>query len=423
MSLFKSQLHGLQWVKKTFGLEPRWTLLPDLEVLKRTLQSFKPSSKVKVTFLAQGAFNKLYDVKIDGENLVMRVSLPVDPCYKTLSEVATVNWIRRTTNLSVPTIIRYEPSGDNPVGFEWILMTKLSGKTLAESWRYLPLTAKSNLVRQLATHIACQFRNQLSGIGNIYALPSSIGTSPTVGRIVSMHFFWGDHIYQDIYRGPFRSSKDWITTRLSISEHDCLSVLGKNPVGEDLESDDDDEVEDATRTLEIIRKLRPLLSYVFPVDDQGQEPSIIFHDDLSRNNILVNDNGDLTGVLDWECVSALPLWKACYYPSFLEGRPRHSEPDLGRYHREANGEPSELYWEHLWEYETTLLRQMFIKEMERLEPGWVEVFNTSQVQRDFDIAVQNCDNEFVARHINKWIHDITAGGHNVRSLRDRIDNS
>ncbi|KAK9237465.1 hypothetical protein V1525DRAFT_432822 [Lipomyces kononenkoae] len=40
---------------------------------------------------------------------------------------------------------------------------------------------------------------------------------------------------------------------------------------------------------------------------------------------------------------------------------------------------------------------MLIDEMKRLEPVWVEVFNTSQVQRDFDIAVQNCDNEHVAR--------------------------
>jgi hypothetical protein len=241
----------------TFGLEPRWSLPPDLEALKRTLQSLKASSKVKVTFLAQGAFNKLYDVEIDDESLVMRVSLPVDPCYKTLSEVATVNWIRRTTNLPVPTIIRYEPSRENPVGFEWILMTKLPGKTLAHSWRYLPLTAKSNLVRQLAKHLAYLFRNQLSGIGNIYALSSSSDVSPTVDRIVSMHFFWGDHFYQDIYQGPFRSSKDWITARLSLSEHDCLSVLDRNQVGDVPESDDEDEVEDATRTLEIIHKLRP----------------------------------------------------------------------------------------------------------------------------------------------------------------------
>mgnify|MGYP006902562925 FL=1 len=59
--------------------------------------------------------------------------------------------------------------------------------------------------------------------------------------------------------------------------------------------------------------------------------------------------------------------------------------------------------------------------MKSLEPGWVEVFHKSQRQRDFDLAVQNCDNEFVARHIRAWMNDITAGVDNHRSLRDRID--
>lgn len=41
--------------------------------------------------------------------------------------------------------------------------------------------------------------------------------------------------------------------------------------------------------------------------------------------------------------------------------------------------------------------------------------------RDFDIAVQNCDNETVARPVRAWIVDLTAGVDSPRSLRDRID--
>jgi hypothetical protein len=41
--------------------------------------------------------------------------------------------------------------------------------------------------------------------------------------------------------------------------------------------------------------------------------------------------------------------------------------------------------------------------------------------RDFDIAVQTCDNETVARHVRAWIDDLTAGVDSPRSLRDRID--
>lgn len=75
---------------------------------------------------------------------------------------------------------------------------------------------------------------------------------------------------------------------------------------------------------------------MFPTDDDdGPEPSMIFHHDLSRHNILVDNSGELTGVLDWECVSA---WKAYSYPSFLEEQPRRSEPVPESYEPEEDGE-------------------------------------------------------------------------------------
>lgn len=56
-----------------------------------------------------------------------------------------------------------------------------------------------------------------------------------------------------------------------------------------------------------------------------------------------------------------------------------------------------------------------------LEPDWVDLFKMSQRQRDFDIAVQNCDNVFADRHIRAWAEDLTTGEDSPRSLCDRID--
>ena len=41
------------------------------------------------------------------------------------------------------------------------------------------------------------------------------------------------------------------------------------------------------------------------------------------------------------------------------------------------------YSEQRWLYEATLLRDIFIDEMRRLDAGWVEIFDKSQVKRDF----------------------------------------
>lgn len=205
-----------------------------------------------------------------------------------------------------------------------------------------------------------------------------------------MQFFWGNHISQNVSRGPFQSSQDWILARLSFSKTDAEKVLQH--------SRDESEREDAENTLRIVRRLHNHLPEFFPT--KVTERTMLFHDDLSQRNILVDKNGGLTAVVDWECVSALPLWKACQYPVILEERDRDEQPIRDAYRREDNGEVNELFWEHLLEYELTRLRTFFLEKMSKLECGWIDVFRSSQKQRDFELAVQNCDNLFCLRTIN-----------------------
>lgn len=204
---------------------------------------------------------------------------------------------------------------------------------------------------------------------------------------------------QSVPRGPFRSSRDWIATRLSLREHECKSTLAN--------AQDKDDLDGAQRTLDIVQRLQSILDDIFPEKASNPEPSMLHHGDLSQHNIMVDENGTLTGVLDWECVSAVPLWKACSYPSFLTGRDRPILPDLSRYNLD---DPDTLYWEHLMDHELTLFRGYFIASMRHLQPQWVKVFQQGCLQRDFDSAVNNSDCEFAARGINEWIDAIAAGG-------------
>jgi hypothetical protein len=95
----------------------------DREAIKQTVQSTIPLPGLcTVKFLAQGAFNKLYIVRAGGEEVVIRVTLPVDPKWKTLSAVATLKWVRTMTHLPVPRVLAYEAGRTNPIGFEYIIM-------------------------------------------------------------------------------------------------------------------------------------------------------------------------------------------------------------------------------------------------------------------------------------------------------------
>lgn len=401
---------GLEWVQTTFNLEPRWTVDPTISDIESEIQNtLKPIERCKATFMTQGAFNKLFKIEYGTATLITRVSLPVDPHHKTASEVATLRFILENGKIPVPTVIAFKDTSDNPIGFEWMLMEFMSGSSLYDKWRFISWSAKEAIVQQLAAHCASMYGKQFEAIGNIYPNSES-ENSVSIGRIVSMHFFWGNRINQKVSRGPFSSSRDWIAARLCLNENDALKVLREN--------EDEDERDDAERTLVLVNRLRTHLPEFFPT--AHQEQTMIFHDDLGRHNILVDDAGKLTAIVDWECVSALPLWKACQYPAFLNGRDQTEEPHQKDYLKNANDEPDELFWEVLLEYELTRLRSYFLQQMLQLEPDWVEVFSSSQRQRDFDVAAQYCDDEFTFRHITAWLDDLESGEELVRSLKDRI---
>ncbi|KAF7941008.1 hypothetical protein EAE99_000645 [Botrytis elliptica] len=432
--------NGLEWVAKTFGLEPRWTSEPDIakvESIARKHLNLKENDFCHLSFYTEGAFNKLYKVETEGECFLVRVTLPVDPFNKTNSEVATINFIRQTTDIPVPQILAFDDTNENELGFEWILMAMLPGGNLRTKWRKLSQDSKQNLVKQIVRYQAQLFRHKFSTIGNIFVTPESqlvkgslssnilsVGAKGTLQdlqqisltprQIVSMFFFWGDHITQDVPRGPFTNSKDWLCARLTLAITDQEEILKT--------TDDEDEIEDAQDAKILAERLLKLLPSVFPTTDSIPEQSVLFHDDLSSRNILIDDDGTITGIVDWECVSTLPLWKACDFPEFLKGRERNEEPNRNQYapDDEENVNESaadaldneginELYWEHLLEYESTMFRALFLDEMQKIAPEWIEESTKGAVKADFEAAVQNCDGGWSVKRITAWLDALEKG--------------
>ena len=65
---------------------------------------------------------------------VFRVTLPVEPFYKTASEMVTLSYIRKHTSVPVPRIIACSSTADNELGFEWSLMDKIPDVSLKGVW-------------------------------------------------------------------------------------------------------------------------------------------------------------------------------------------------------------------------------------------------------------------------------------------------
>ncbi|KAK7429385.1 hypothetical protein QQZ08_003977 [Neonectria magnoliae] len=356
----------------------------------------------------------------------MRVSLPVDPPHKTAGEVATLRWIGRFTKVPVPDIIAFDDSSDNEIGFEWILMQLMPGTSAYSRWRKMPLAAKKALVEQVADYQAqiakaTQDTTSFRGIGTLHHAPQEPGTEVTSfapGRIVSRQFFSGQHFDYDIPRGPFRSSHDWLDTYIRII------VKEQQAVAE--EEEEEEQKADAEYSQMVASRLAVLPPKIFPVIQNPPERTVLWHDDLSLSNILVDDEGAITAVIDWECVSTMPYWVATEMPGFLIGTQREQEPIRDDYGDESpeeaeaartedgddyldNEGKDELYWIHLMEHEQTLLRKAYMDRMRVVWPSWDTEVADRALKVDFLGAVDRCAFGFDLKGLERWIDAIERG--------------
>jgi len=487
---------GLEWERRIWGVKPRWKKEPDIGIIQNIAQthliSLTSDHNIQsgVEFFGQGAFNKLYKITSPAGVFIMRVSLPVDPRYKTLSEVCTLDFVRANTDIPVARVFAFDNDNSNELGFEWILMEMVPGNTLESRWRKLSWEAKQSLTKRIAHFQAQLFGLPFRGIGNIYEKDtkgaSSVLPIPKpesrffVSRIVSMFFFWEKRLRWNIPRGPFKRSRDWLDARLDLLSRDQDGIVarirkktanrlpehsqnieqpephevdekavnsGKDMLRPDLDDDDDvsevdsedeDRIYDAEKIKCLVEKLRVMLDRVFPGSktteaDEEQEASILFHDDLNFHNVLVDDSGNITAVIDWECVSTLPLWRACQLPSFLGDQDRLERPNRQDYGEATesdleNDERAEddhldsegmgiVYWEHLLEWEQTQLRQIFLEEMGTIEPRWLEEHKHGIDKAEFEQAILYCDDNHSA--VAKWIEQYEKG--NTRSMAKLLE--
>ena len=367
----------------------------------------------------QGAFNRLYAVECPRGSYFMRITLPVHPHFKTASEVATIALLRSRTSFPVPHIIASSSTTDNKLKFEWILMERVHGVPLADIWASLAWDAKVSCVTEVACIIAQLFELRYDLIGNLFnAKDLSMEPGRTVrnnatesdfvvlDRIVSMAFFWDTHLESDVHQGPFASSKDWLEARFQLMEEDGRRVL---------ESQDAErgKIEFTKETQQQLKRLRKQLPLFFPSNDDDREEFALHHHDIPRDNLILDSQGKLQALVDWECVSVLPLWRACQIPYFLRSAKRVEKLDSARYSFDSDDGEDSLYAKDLDDFECTNLRGRFLEEMARLSPRWIEEYEKSNPKMDFYGALEMCDTIFVKR-VRMWLDHIEAGERHYR---------
>lgn len=295
---------GLAWDDNGLGPEPQWIRDPDIRAVERVCcrhlgiadDASDSENDLAVLFHADGAFNKLYRVNSIRGHFTMRVSLPVDPRNKICGEAATLQLVRQKTDIPVPDVVAFDDSRRNEIGYEWLLMDTMPGTPACYRWRKMSMAQKEALTARVAGFQAQLFRcgnfgNGFRGIGTLGAGSEPNHGVPEPGPIVSNFFFSGSRYHYPVPRGPFNSSHDWLRAQLNIiiKEHTTALADAKN----------DDDREYAESALRVARKLLRVLHKVFPAIVYPSERTVVWHDDLSLRNIMVDNKGGVTAVIGW----------------------------------------------------------------------------------------------------------------------------
>ena len=226
------------------------------------------------------------------------------------SMVTTMQYVAKHTTIPVPTIYHWDSSFTNELGRPYVLMDAVKGKTLYQLDR-----AGINMENAISTSDLSSFIDQWAKYNveltslkfdSIGALRQDENGDIYVHRLCTrknLHFT--QMVKVDRYRGPFHSVSDYILTMSELKTHA-------------LSSDPNTGIKYTFHSFLKTKLVESMLPYYV---DQAlvNGPFVLSHIDFDIQNILVDetDGFKITGVIDWDFASVVPLQSHIRVPSIL----------------------------------------------------------------------------------------------------------
>jgi hypothetical protein len=262
----------------------------------------------------------VFEVQFDDISWILRIMQPpslllqsADAALKKMrSEVITLKYISSQTSIPVPKILAAHFSHSDTDGLEdqfppFMLETALPGRCISDlgiimtdgSITFDSLSSGQKLVVQNYHHDLAKFHISLSSL-----------TFPTIGSLSPDESGNTIVVANPEYReGPFKTPKEYFLFLADKLEQLAL-------VYEDLE-------ERPKRLFTAMAWRRAVASLLEA--EASEAPFPLWHGDLHHENILVDEAGHITGVLDWDCAAVVP-WEQFGIPSFQLGHFWTSQP-------------------------------------------------------------------------------------------------
>lgn len=288
-----------------------WTYLCS-EAIKHNESGQALTCTIDHTRFARGMNNVVFEVAFSNSTYwVVRIRLSDDQEAETemLSEIATTGLIQERTSIPVPTIISYNCSKGNPFGFRYMLMSALPGKNFEMFSHSVPAHYKDKVASQLAKYLHELSQITFDKIGRIWC-GNHMDENPRVISFEAHGECNGRHALCSV--GPFNTSRSYFRA--------LRRGLDKAVRVEHLDDEDWPEWSKACR---VFRDAIP--SLIISKYERGPFP--LHHLDFHYNNILLDDEFNITGILDWSGAQTVPVEQFLVSPEFITfpGRAERSE--------------------------------------------------------------------------------------------------
>jgi fructosamine-3-kinase len=234
--------------------------------------------------VTQGLNNLIFfiDCENDVQRYVLKICGDAWEYIKTESEVNAMKYIAKYTTIPVPKVIAHSSNKNNEFGVEWIIMTHTGGKPLRTSddendiWSKLSIDQKRSIINQLVEYVS--------------QLHKKIPRSNQIGNYKS-----DGQIGQDNeLMGPWNNYKEYFYDRLkltfkTINEQNVYALTRNN-------------------LIELIKEVQTLTLPSF--DDL---PNVFTHNDLGLQNVTVDNDYQINGIIDWEWGGSYPICEEYFH--------------------------------------------------------------------------------------------------------------
>ncbi|OJJ96352.1 hypothetical protein ASPACDRAFT_34965 [Aspergillus aculeatus ATCC 16872] len=283
--------------------------------------------------LGEGGFNRTFLVTMrDGFQLVARIPYPVtEPKYLLVaSEVATIEYLRRR-GFPVPQIYGYSATADNAVGTEYIFMECAAGRRLTDRWFDLSEQELAGVVERIVELEAGLFALDFPASGSLFFerdlhCMETVRIADEAGAVGEGQFCIGPEVTRalwlgkrrilPVHRGPYTSPVDVLAAgarkEIAYLEEYGQPVRASKPlpVNRSYKQSPRDHINNLADYLRVAPYLVP--------SDASLTQRTIRHPDLQPNNIFVNEELEITGLVDWQYSTIRPLFLQCGVPTNLQ---------------------------------------------------------------------------------------------------------